>query len=67
MSLRQLFARLGADEGGSAVLDWVVLTSAVVGLGLALVGAVHDDGMISPAAATGFGAATPATEAPQPR
>lgn len=35
--LRTTFVRFARDEGGAVAADWVVLTSAIVGLGLAIV------------------------------
>ena len=34
MKLRNLFKKFKADESGAVTVDWVVLTAAIVGLGM---------------------------------
>jgi len=34
MKLRNLFKKFHADESGAVTVDWVVLTAAIVGLGM---------------------------------
>ncbi|WP_054007702.1 Flp family type IVb pilin [Cypionkella psychrotolerans] len=34
MKLRKLFKSFRADESGAVTVDWVVLTAAIVGLGM---------------------------------
>ena len=36
MSIRSIFSRLLRDEDGAVTVDWVVLTAAVMGLGIAV-------------------------------
>ena len=36
MRLSGLFARFARDEDGAVTVDWVVLTAAIVGLGVAV-------------------------------
>lgn len=40
MKLLNLIARFRKDESGAVTVDWVVLTAAIVGLGIAVVVAV---------------------------
>lgn len=40
-SLKQRLTAFIADESGAATIDWVVLTSASVGLGIAVMGKVE--------------------------
>ena len=42
----KLFKNFSKDEGGAVTVDWVVLTAAVVGLGIAGVASVND-GIVS--------------------
>ena len=36
MKLQNLFNRFKSDEDGAVTVDWVVLTAAIVGLGIAV-------------------------------
>ena len=36
----KLFKNFAADESGAVTVDWVVLTAAIVGLGIAVMGTV---------------------------
>lgn len=40
MKLINLFKKFRSDESGAVTVDWVVLTAAIVGLGIAVVAAV---------------------------
>ena len=40
MKLANLFARFARDEDGAVTVDWVVLTAAIVGLGIVVLGSV---------------------------
>lgn len=40
-SLKSRLSAFAADESGAATIDWVVLTSASVGLGIAVTGKVE--------------------------
>ena len=40
LKLRKLFKSFRADESGAVTVDWVVLTAAVVGLGLIVMTAI---------------------------
>ena len=40
MKLFKLFKNFKKDESGAVTVDWVVLTAAIVGLGLAVIAAV---------------------------
>lgn len=40
MKLFKLFNNFAKDESGAVTVDWVVLTAAIVGLGLAVIAAV---------------------------
>ena len=40
MDLNQFFRRFHRDESGAVTVDWVVLTAAIVGLGIVVVGTV---------------------------
>jgi Flp pilus assembly pilin Flp len=40
LKLRNLFKSFRADESGAVTVDWVVLTAAIVGLGLVVMQAV---------------------------
>ena len=40
MKMINLFKTFAADESGAVTVDWVVLTAAIVGLGIAVMGAV---------------------------
>ena len=40
LKLRKLFKNFRADESGAVTVDWVVLTAAIVGLGLVVMQAV---------------------------
>ena len=41
MKFFKLFKNFKDDEAGAVTVDWVVLTAAIVGLGLAVVGTVR--------------------------
>ena len=41
MKFAKLFKNFRADESGAVTVDWVVLTAAVVGLGLAALAAIR--------------------------
>ncbi|NBC88908.1 MAG: hypothetical protein GVX90_05365 [Alphaproteobacteria bacterium] len=41
MKLFDFFKRFGKDEDGAVTVDWVVLTAALVGLGIAVLAAVE--------------------------
>jgi hypothetical protein len=41
MKLFKLFKAFGQDQDGAVTVDWVVLTAAVVGLGIAALAAVR--------------------------
>jgi hypothetical protein len=41
MKLFKLFKKFGNDQDGAVTVDWVVLTAAVVGLGIAALAAVR--------------------------
>ena len=45
------------DEDGAVTVDWVVLTAAVVGLGVAGVASVKSETALAPVGATGWGVA----------
>lgn len=38
--MERLFKWIAKDESGAVTVDWVVLTAAIVGLGLAVIGTV---------------------------
>ncbi|WP_284325571.1 Flp family type IVb pilin [Cypionkella aquatica] len=40
MKLRNLFKSFRADESGAVTVDWVVLTAAIVGLGIVVMNTV---------------------------
>ncbi len=40
--MRHQIAAFWADESGAATIDWVVLTAASVGLGIAVMGEISD-------------------------
>ena len=40
--MRDQIAAFWADESGAATVDWVVLTAASVGLGVAVMGEIRD-------------------------
>jgi Flp pilus assembly pilin Flp len=40
MKLYELIKRFHADESGAVTVDWVVLTAAIVGLGIAVLSTV---------------------------
>jgi Flp pilus assembly pilin Flp len=42
MKLFNLAGRFGRDESGAVTVDWVVLTAAIVGLGIAVLATVSD-------------------------
>jgi len=42
MKLFNLARRFGRDESGAVTVDWVVLTAAIVGLGIAVLATVSD-------------------------
>ncbi|WP_424941833.1 Flp family type IVb pilin [Aliiroseovarius crassostreae] len=42
MKLFNLINKFKADEDGAVTVDWVVLTAAIVGLGLAVLSSVSD-------------------------
>lgn len=42
MDLLEIFRRFRTDESGAVTVDWVVLTAAIVGLGLVVVTTVGD-------------------------
>ena len=41
MKFVNLIKRFNKDEDGAVTVDWVVLTAAVVGLGLIVIGAIQ--------------------------
>ncbi|RAP40285.1 hypothetical protein BYZ73_15880 [Rhodovulum viride] len=41
MKLFKLFKTFAKDESGAVTVDWVVLTAAIVGLGIAVLGTVR--------------------------
>ena len=41
MKLFKLTRKFGADEEGAVTVDWVVLTAAIVGLGVAVMSTVR--------------------------
>lgn len=51
--MTKLFVQFINDEDGAVTVDWVVLTAAIVGLGVAVVGTIHQSAMNN---ATGLGA-----------
>lgn len=42
MTLNALIKNFAADESGAVTVDWVVLTAAIVGLGIAVMASVSD-------------------------
>ncbi len=38
--MRNLVKKFGRDENGAVTVDWVVLTAAIVGLGIAVISTV---------------------------
>ena len=42
MKLLNLFKNFKSDESGAVTVDWVVLTAAIVGLGMVVMGTVGD-------------------------
>lgn len=40
--MRVMYARFMKAEDGAVTVDWVVLTAAIVGLGVAVIGTVSD-------------------------
>ncbi len=40
MKLKNIIARFRNDENGAVTVDWVVLTAAIVGLGVAVMASV---------------------------
>ena len=40
--MRRFLKNFAQDQSGAVTVDWVVLTAAVVGLGLLIVGTLHD-------------------------
>ena len=42
MKLFNLFKTFRSDESGAVTVDWVVLTAALVGLGIVVLGTVSD-------------------------
>ncbi|EPX80794.1 Flp family type IVb pilin [Litoreibacter arenae] len=42
MKLNTLIKNFAADESGAVTVDWVVLTAAIVGLGIAVMASVSD-------------------------
>lgn len=66
MTLLNIFKKFHNDESGAVTVDWVVLTAAIVGLGLVVMGTVKTSlttasGNIS----TSIGNATPVSPALQ--
>ncbi|WP_202530546.1 hypothetical protein [Maritimibacter harenae] len=43
MKLFKLAKQFRAEEDGAVTVDWVVLTAAIVGLGIAVLTVRHDD------------------------
>ena len=41
MKFFKMFKKFNDDESGAVTVDWVVLTAAIVGLGIAVVGVVR--------------------------
>ena len=42
MDLKNLITKFRNDESGAVTVDWVVLTAAIVGLGIAVLASVSD-------------------------
>ena len=42
MTLNAMIINFAADESGAVTVDWVVLTAAIVGLGIAVMASVSD-------------------------
>ena len=42
MTLNTMIKNFAADESGAVTVDWVVLTAAIVGLGIAVMASVSD-------------------------
>ena len=42
MTLNAMIKNFAADESGAVTVDWVVLTAAIVGLGIAVMASVSD-------------------------
>jgi Flp pilus assembly pilin Flp len=60
MKLMNFFKRFQKDEDGAVTVDWVVLTAAVVGLGLIVMAAIEPAiGNLSDAIAEDIEAAAP--------
>ena len=51
--MTKLFTKFCTEEDGAVTVDWVVLTAAIVGLGVAVVGTIHSSAMDN---ANGLGA-----------
>ena len=58
-TMRTIFSRLAKDESGAVTVDWVVLTAALVGLGVAVISTVAGGATDT---ATGLGAVVGAME-----
>ena len=41
MNFFKIYKRFNEDEDGAVTVDWVVLTAAIVGLGVAVIGSVR--------------------------
>ncbi|MFM2388597.1 MAG: hypothetical protein RLZZ437_152 [Pseudomonadota bacterium] len=68
MNMLNIFKNFAKDEDGAVTVDWVVLTAAIVGLGLVVIQTVRPgiqgaataiDTRLDEAAAGTFGATTP--------
>ncbi len=64
MNLLNIFKNFKNDESGAVTVDWVVLTAAIVGLGLVVMTTVGDGiDSLGATVATDLGAKTSATYA----
>jgi Flp pilus assembly pilin Flp len=68
MNMLNIFKNFAKDEDGAVTVDWVVLTAAIVGLGLVVITTIRPgiqgaataiDTRLDQAAAGTFGATTP--------
>ncbi|GAB4262315.1 MAG: hypothetical protein Kow0013_07760 [Pararhodobacter sp.] len=62
MTIKSLIKTFAADESGAVTVDWVVLTAAIVGLGLAVVTSVRSGvGSLGSAISSSLSSASVAT------
>lgn len=62
MKLASLVKKFRSDESGAVTVDWVVLTAAIVGLGVLVVGTIGDSiDLLGERIATEVGEVLPAT------